>query len=254
MPSGISVMYPSGMMFMHEELMWPDYGSLDYTQVRRAHFVSKFTSGILMVCTSKEPTEVEYPIDFQGTVATVDAERIFTEKISIQPAPSGITALGLFAAATADIIDIETLIEATLNHERLSKRVRELNVECMKEAYEKTNIVHNMNIKGKVSLEEYKDMADRKPSSDLITKEERNVGTLWREHLPLCDVRKCVCIECLAAYFCPEGAIRWEDEAYHVDYDACKGCGTCALECPENAIVMEEATKVLADKAKQGGR
>ena len=95
------------------------------------------------------------------------------------------------------------------------------------------------------------EMANRQPSSDLITPEEKSVSTLWREYLPVCDVKKCVCIECLAAYYCPEGVIRWQDEAYHVDYDFCKGCGTCAVECPEKAIVMEEAEKVLAKVARE---
>jgi 2-oxoacid:acceptor oxidoreductase delta subunit (pyruvate/2-ketoisovalerate family) len=59
-------------------------------------------------------------------------------------------------------------------------------------------------------------------------------------------MRKCVCIECLSAYYCPEAVISWEDEAIKIDYDFCKGCGTCVLECPENAITMEDADQVSA--------
>lgn len=243
-PATVSITNPRGLMFMHEALVWPDYGA--YSQIKRAEVVSKFQSGLLMVCTSKPPEEVEYPIDFTGTVATADAEAIFLEKVSIQPPPSGITSLGLFAAANKDLIRLESVKQATLAHERLSKRVRELNVACIQKAYETTKIAQNIQLKGKITLPEYVELANRPPSSDLITPEEKSVSTLWRESLPLCDVKKCVCIECLADYYCPEGVISWKDEAYHVDYDFCKGCGTCALECPEKAITMEDAEKVMA--------
>ncbi len=246
-PATVSVTHVRGLMFMHEALVWPDYGA--YAQLKRAEVVSKFQSGLLMVCTSKAPEQVEYPIDFTGTVATVDAESIFLEKVSIQPPPSGITSLGLFAAANKDLVSLESVKQATLAHERLSKRVRELNVACIEKAYETAKIAPNTQLKGKMSLAEYAELADRPPSSDLITPEEKSVSTLWRECLPVCDVKKCVCIECLAAYYCPEGVISWKDEAYHVDYDFCKGCGTCALECPEKAIAMEDTEKVLAKMA-----
>jgi pyruvate ferredoxin oxidoreductase delta subunit len=246
-PATVSITQPRGLMFMHEALVWPDYGP--YAQIKRAEVVSKFQSGLLMVCTAKAPEEVEYPIDFSGTVATADAEAIFLEKVSIQPPPSGITSLGLFVAANRDLVALESVKQATFAHERLSKRVREMNVDCIQKAYETAKIAENVQLKGKMPLAEFKELANRPPSSDLITPEEKSVSTLWRECLPVCDVKKCVCIECLAAYYCPEGVISWKDEAYHVDYDFCKGCGTCALECPEKAIAMEDAEKVMTKMA-----
>ena len=250
-PSGVSVLRPNGMMFMHEALMWPDYGSMDFTQVRRGEFVKQFQQGILMVCTAKAPEEVQYPIDFEGTVATVDAEAIFSERIGIQPAPFGITALGLFVAATGNLVGLETVKQATREHDRLGKKVRELNVECIQKAFESSRIAPRLQIKGKVSWEEYEQMASLKPAGDEVTRERKSAGTEWRELLPVCDVRKCVCIECLSAYFCPEGVIEWKDESYNVDYSFCKGCGTCALECPEKAIAMEDADRVLEKAAAQ---
>lgn len=247
LPATISVLQPQGVMFMHEALMWPDYGP--YTQLKRAQVVSDFQSGILMVCTSRAPEEVEYPIPFSGTVATVDAEAIFSEKVGIQPAPSGITALGLFVAATG-LVQVDSVKKAIFAHERLSKRVRELNVECMQAAYETARVARDVKLGGKGTREAYVELANRPPTSDLVTAEEKSVSTLWRPSLPVCDVRKCVCIECLAAYYCPEGVIRWQDEAYSVDYDFCKGCGTCALECPEKAITMEDAAQALEKAAK----
>lgn len=251
-PPGITTMHPRGVMFMHEELVWPDFTSfLGEGQLRRSEFVSSHRKGILMVCSSRAPEELIYPVDFEGTVATVDAEVIFTQRVSLQPPPSGITSLGLFVAATDDVISLEAVKEATMEHERLSKRVRELNVECIQEAYEKAQVSKGITLKGELSLEEYERMSRRRPSSDIVTPEEKSVSTLWRECLPVCDVRKCVCIECLAAYFCPEGAISWKDEAFNIDYEFCKGCGTCALECPENAIIMEHAKEVLEKSTTQ---
>ena len=36
-----------------------------------------------------------------------------------------------------------------------------------------------------------------------------------------------------------------KDEAFKVDYDFCKGCGTCVAECPEDAITMTGPKKRL---------
>lgn len=54
------------------------------------------------------------------------------------------------------------------------------------------------------------------------------------------------CIQCLFCWiFCPDMAIRVKGgKREDFDYDFCKGCGICALECPgkkgKKAIVMEK--------------
>jgi pyruvate ferredoxin oxidoreductase delta subunit len=41
--------------------------------------------------------------------------------------------------------------------------------------------------------------------------------------------------------YCPEPAIRKRDDGkIEFDYDYCKGCGICSVECPTKAIKMEE--------------
>ena len=38
--------------------------------------------------------------------------------------------------------------------------------------------------------------------------------------------------------FCPDIAIRQEEDHYEIDYDYCKGCGICVQECPSSSIVL----------------
>jgi pyruvate ferredoxin oxidoreductase delta subunit len=55
-----------------------------------------------------------------------------------------------------------------------------------------------------------------------------------------------ICIQCLFCWvYCPDSAIlvNGEGEVVGIDYDHCKGCEICSVECPtkpEKAIVMEK--------------
>ena len=57
------------------------------------------------------------------------------------------------------------------------------------------------------------------------------------------------CIHCLFCWlYCPDMAVKVKDgKRAEFDYDFCKGCGICAVECPgkkgKKAIVMEEEEK-----------
>lgn len=48
------------------------------------------------------------------------------------------------------------------------------------------------------------------------------------------------CYNCY--FFCPEGVISLDPakETKNVDYEHCKGCGTCARSCPRSVVVMKE--------------
>ena len=70
----------------------------------------------------------------------------------------------------------------------------------------------------------------------LIPGSTRNNKTgSWRTFKPSLDKDKCVdCDNCIL--FCPEGAI---NKDHNIDYDYCKGCGICSVECSVQAIKMK---------------
>ena len=64
----------------------------------------------------------------------------------------------------------------------------------------------------------------------------------WRAERPIVDRAKCVkCAICWI--FCPVQCIVEKPAWFDVNYDTCKGCGICAVECPHNAIKMIEEIK-----------
>jgi Pyruvate/2-oxoacid:ferredoxin oxidoreductase gamma subunit/Pyruvate/2-oxoacid:ferredoxin oxidoreductase delta subunit len=239
-PPGISINNPRGILIMHDAMLSAKKG-MDalMTQLSVQDVMNQVKTGILMVSTAKAPEELDYQFPFEGTVATVDAEAIFSERIGIQPAPSGIATLGLFAAATENLVSLDALKEAVLAHERLSTKVREANVLCLDDAYHQARVVHNMKFEA--------------PDQDRTSKgfddlERQSISTKWRRKLPVCDTSQCYCAGCVSAYMCPEAAITWNDEIMEFDYVVCKACGTCMVECVRDAIEMEDAEKATAAK------
>lgn len=62
----------------------------------------------------------------------------------------------------------------------------------------------------------------------------KKTGT-WRVFKPIINYQKCK--SCRLCYvYCPESAIKWENNLPVIDYDNCKGCLICAQECPLKAI------------------
>jgi pyruvate ferredoxin oxidoreductase delta subunit len=249
-PPGFNVTNPEGALFMHEMYIGRAQSS-GLSELTPGAVVSRLGTGFLMVCTPKAPEELDYPVPFEGTVATVDAEAIFTKRVNLQPAPSGITALGLFVAATGDLVSLDAVKEATLAHERLSQKVREVNVLCLQDAFDQAKVAHNLKLPGRTE-EKREDTRDTVPRTDgglhLIT---QPMSARWRTKLPICDMAKCTCRECFSAYSCPEAAISWQDGVIRFDYNFCKCCGTCAKECVFSTITMgdvNEAMQIEAEK------
>ena len=53
-----------------------------------------------------------------------------------------------------------------------------------------------------------------------------------------------ICNQCDNCYHLLPGRRRSSgiriDQGRHINYDYCKGCGLCVVECPRNAMTLEE--------------
>ena len=81
-------------------------------------------------------------------------------------------------------------------------------------------------------------------------KEFGEVTSTFTEESALREGERCFscgnCNECENCYiFCPDASILMrEGKIFHqVDYDFCKGCGVCFVECPRRAISLEEEAR-----------
>lgn len=67
----------------------------------------------------------------------------------------------------------------------------------------------------------------------------KNKTGSWRTHKPIIDHENCdLCLLCWL--YCPDGVVIVEKDNVTIDYDFCKGCGICEVECPMDAIEMIE--------------
>lgn len=59
----------------------------------------------------------------------------------------------------------------------------------------------------------------------------------WRVNKPILDMSKCNSCK-LCYWFCPDDTVNFKKGDVSINYDYCKGCGICAVECPQGAITM----------------
>jgi 2-oxoacid:acceptor oxidoreductase delta subunit (pyruvate/2-ketoisovalerate family) len=101
---------------------------------------------------------------------------------------------------------------------------------------------------------DYFELAKREKESRRLPKgrikEFTEVTTGLGENAGLREAERCfscgTCNECENCYiFCPDASIlkKGEKISQQVDYDFCKGCGICFVECPRRAISLEEEAR-----------
>lgn len=234
---------PTEVMVFDEAL----YGAND-GRIRES--LQALRRGVLMVCTHKSPEEIQFPYDFEGTIATVDAASICIEVLRLNPPPFGTTALGLYAAA-CDTVSFDSLKKAML--ETFRGRAGERNVQAAERAYKQAKVLKGVSIEGYREREGRVSNAiplDLVPDAPSIAEHPPLPGIsngnvyIHTDFLPYVDKSKCTCTECQASWYCPEGVGKHTPYGYVVDYEYCKGCGICATECAMGAIEMRRTLEV----------
>ncbi len=80
-----------------------------------------------------------------------------------------------------------------------------------------------------------------------LTSEAMQTG-LWRTMRPVIDYERCKRCWWVCSTFCPDGAIRVDEEKYpQIDYDHCKGCLICLAQCPPHAISAVAEYEALSE-------
>ncbi|MEK6942410.1 MAG: 4Fe-4S dicluster-binding protein [archaeon] len=60
----------------------------------------------------------------------------------------------------------------------------------------------------------------------------------WKSFMPIVTAEKC--IKCgICQNMCPEGIMGDPKSVPDIDYNYCKGCSICAIECPVKCIEMK---------------
>ena len=179
--------------------------------------------GLVLLNTHENPEDVKLGGDFK--IATVDATTIALETLGRPITNTAI--LGAFSKVTG-IVKVESIEKAIKKN--FPGRLGEMNIAAVKRSYDE--------VKGPVQAT---------VKSAPAEKADLNVGgygvlkdvSSWRVFTPEIDTDKCIgCKNCWI--FCPETAIEWNEETKKpsIRYNACKGCGLCANECPVKCIEM----------------
>ncbi len=85
-------------------------------------------------------------------------------------------------------------------------------------------------------------------ASDKVIKGFEEIYTGYEPEMLIRETERCfscgVCNFCDNCWiFCPDVAIKRMEDEYEVDYDYCKGCLVCVVECPRNCISTREDGK-----------
>ncbi len=179
--------------------------------------------GLVLLNTHENPEDVKLGGDFK--VATVDATTIALETLGRPITNTAI--LGAFAKVTG-VVKVESIEKAIKKN--FPGRLGDMNIAAVKRSYEE--------VKGPIQAV-VKDAPAQKVDINVGGYGVLKDVSSWRVFTPEIDNDKCIgCKNCWI--FCPETAIEWNEETKRpsIRYNACKGCGVCANECPVDCIEM----------------
>jgi Pyruvate/2-oxoacid:ferredoxin oxidoreductase delta subunit len=100
----------------------------------------------------------------------------------------------------------------------------------------------------RIRLGHFDAMARQRPTELSVAERKRSFDEVRAGLLPeqaACEAARCFscgsCTHCdISRAHCPEGVLFREADGYRFDYDYCKGCGICVLECPRGALIMRQ--------------
>jgi 2-oxoacid:acceptor oxidoreductase delta subunit (pyruvate/2-ketoisovalerate family) len=83
---------------------------------------------------------------------------------------------------------------------------------------------------------------------DRLNRQDVEVTATFQPDDTVFEAARCfscgVCNSCDNCWlFCPDMSISRGEDGYSINYDYCKGCGICVLECPRNAMAIDEEMK-----------
>ncbi|MBD3204861.1 4Fe-4S dicluster domain-containing protein [Candidatus Bathyarchaeota archaeon] len=180
--------------------------------------------GLVILNTQQKPEEVKLGGDFK--VATIDATTIALETLGRPITNTAI--LGGFAKVTG-LLEIESIEKAIKKY--FPGRLGDMNIAAVRRSFDE--------IQGPVQA------VVKEAPPEKVDIHVGGYGVLkdvssWRVFTPKIDEESCIsCKNCWI--YCPETAVQWDEEKNkpYFRYEACKGCGVCAHECPVDAIEME---------------
>ncbi|MCS7263311.1 MAG: 2-oxoacid:acceptor oxidoreductase family protein [Armatimonadetes bacterium] len=212
-------------------------------------------NGWVIVNTHFSPEEAQVRWELKPfKVATVDASAIARETLK-QDIPN-VPLLGAFAKVTG-LVSLETLQSDTVH--RLEKRFRdrpqviEANLKALERGFNEVSWVDAQVFEpilaepSQIAFKSWTELQEGgiipEPSTSLLYR----TGS-WRLERPVFDPQKCV--QCLMCWLvCPDSAIVLESgKVVGIDYDHCKGCGLCSLQCPPKAKALTMVLEAEFDK------
>ena len=182
--------------------------------------------GLLILNTHLPPEKAKIAGDIR--IATVDATKIALETLKRPITNTAI--LGAFSK----IVGTPTMesIEKSIN-KQFPGRIGEMNIAAIHQSYAEASLPVQA-----THMEAETDEPEIQGTGYGVLPDVSS----WRVFTPIIDLDKCT--GCKACWlFCPETAIKWENNLPEIEYRKCKGCGICVEECPIKCIAFE---RVLA--------